>query len=688
MKSFAVLDYVVVQEKLFLVQDGGAPGLFAGLTLKDKFSTGEYRVSLSRNRSKVILENRAGVLDSAAVGDSLGLKVGLAWVPNAKALKPEQPMTFTIRMPREVARELGRSVIPKMAKDGSFVTLTLKGPDRAKLASTMNTLTDRFVNLAAELKAMRLKEFATILSDQLSTAERNLTDAESALETVKVEYITMPTDAPFTSVPGTVQTVAPAQAQFMSLKTQEEQLQNDRKAIERVLAQSVRDSALAIGELQAIQSVQSSGELQVALQDVATRRSAIRALQYKYTDEHPDVKKQQAELAVLERQTVPSIARGVMAELSRREAQTTGLIGSATTELRQIPPRLMEETRMKRQFAIAENVYSMLRSRKEEADLAALSSRPDLRIVDAAKIPIRPVADTRIMMILMSLAVSLGVVAGGIFLFDKLDRRVRFPEEVTHGLRLPVLAAIPRSSAATATVGDQDQMSQVIEAFRGLRLRLLHARNGSPALVTAITSPGSGDGKSFVAVNLALAFADQGYRTLLIDGDVRRGGLHRFLGVNRQPGLTNLLAGNATTEEVVQRTNYRQLDLIGCGTRLQVGPELLGSPALTRLINEMREQYAVILVDTPPLGAGVDPFVLGTATGNLLVVLRAGYTDREFAEAKLGVLDQLPVRILGGILNGVPSGTGAYRYYSYISGYEAVDEERALTEGIRVPVTS
>src|SRR5687768_12649713 len=80
LKSFAVLDYVVVQEKLFLQHDGGNAGLYAGLSLKDKFRTGEYRVSLSRNRSKVILENRAGVVDSAAIGDSLGLKAGLAWV--------------------------------------------------------------------------------------------------------------------------------------------------------------------------------------------------------------------------------------------------------------------------------------------------------------------------------------------------------------------------------------------------------------------------------------------------------------------------------------------------------------------------------------------------------------------------------------------------------------------------------
>jgi Mrp family chromosome partitioning ATPase len=81
----------------------------------------------------------------------------------------------------------------------------------------------------------------------------------------------------------------------------------------------------------------------------------------------------------------------------------------------------------------------------------------------------------------------------------------------------------------------------------------------------------------------------------------------------------------------------------------------------------------VVLIDSPPLGAGVDPYVLGTTVGNMMIVLRAGYTDREFTEAKLSTLDGLPINVIGAILNGVPAG-GAYRYYSYLTGYEATDE--------------
>jgi Mrp family chromosome partitioning ATPase len=98
---------------------------------------------------------------------------------------------------------------------------------------------------------------------------------------------------------------------------------------------------------------------------------------------------------------------------------------------------------------------------------------------------------------------------------------------------------------------------------------------------------------------------------------------------------------------------------------------------MTRILTSYRSAYSVIIVDSPPLGAGVDAFALGTLTGNMMVVLRLGQTDRELAEAKLDVLDRLPVRVLGAVLNDVREDSGAkyYKYYSYyLPGYDTEDE--------------
>jgi capsular exopolysaccharide synthesis family protein len=190
----------------------------------------------------------------------------------------------------------------------------------------------------------------------------------------------------------------------------------------------------------------------------------------------------------------------------------------------------------------------------------------------------------------------------------------------------------------------------------------------------AITSPGSGDGKTFVSCNLALACTSAGQRTLLVDGDTRRGELHRLLNATRNPGLTDYLAGEAHMNAVIQATQYQDLDFIGSGTRRETSPNLLGNAAMQQLIEFARRNYDVVLIDSPPLAAGVDPYLLATLLGDLVLVLRTGRTDRALTDAKLQIVDRLPVRIVGAILNGVEP-TGVYRYYSYLSGYEPPPDE-------------
>jgi len=246
---------------------------------------------------------------------------------------------------------------------------------------------------------------------------------------------------------------------------------------------------------------------------------------------------------------------------------------------------------------------------------------------------------------------------------------------------VPILGAVPHLRAKEPV--------EVIEALRGLRLNVLHEYGAETPVLVTVTSPGPGDGKSFLSANLALTFADGGHRTLLVDGDIRRGTLHRRFKGNRRPGLVDYLRGEAGIgrELIVQETPYPRLAFIGCGTRTQRAPEVLGSPAMTQLLAELRERYDVIVVDSPPLTAGVDPFILGTATGSLLLVLRTGHSDRDVTGAKLEVLDRFPIRLLGAVLNDVPrdAAYGYYAYYSYyLPGYEAVDEGAGRTSGPRV----
>jgi capsular exopolysaccharide synthesis family protein len=261
----------------------------------------------------------------------------------------------------------------------------------------------------------------------------------------------------------------------------------------------------------------------------------------------------------------------------------------------------------------------------------------------------------------------------GVVVLDRMDPRVRYPDQVTRTMGLTILGVVPHATRRNGNPS-ADGVAPVIEALRGVRLRVVHAHGAPSPVVVTITSPGRSDGKSFVSSNLALAFADAGYRTLLIDGDIRRGKLHRVLKTSRRPGLTELLDGSATREDVIQPAGYPSLWFIGCGGRTHAGPELLASETMGTLLTSLRLSYDAILVDSPPLAAGVDAFALGTMTGALVLVLRAGVSNREMAEAKLNVLERLPVRVLGAVLNDARL-DGDYRYYSYyLAGYELGEE--------------
>jgi tyrosine-protein kinase Etk/Wzc len=201
------------------------------------------------------------------------------------------------------------------------------------------------------------------------------------------------------------------------------------------------------------------------------------------------------------------------------------------------------------------------------------------------------------------------------------------------------------------------------------------------------------EGKTLVTTNLGVSFAELGLRTVILDADTRRGDVHHFLGGNRTPGLTDFLESSASGDDVIQSTSHAGLDFIGSGTRVSHSPELLSSRRMGDLLAALRKLYDVILVDSPPLGAGADPLVLGSITGHMLYVVRSGSTEKDFAMTKLEPLDRLPIRVMGVVLNDyVPDKLSAYRYYgSYLPGYEAGAEgesqsrEERMIAGVGAP---
>jgi tyrosine-protein kinase Etk/Wzc len=265
-----------------------------------------------------------------------------------------------------------------------------------------------------------------------------------------------------------------------------------------------------------------------------------------------------------------------MGEVDTREATAARRLDAGSRTLRQIPPRAIEEARLRRAVTLAENVYTTLQQRYEEARLAEASTIPDVRILDAALVPRRPVRNTAPRMILLACFASLGLALVGAVLLDRADPRLRYPEQVSRDMGLTILGTIPHLRRAGKSRGAEpapENVTEVVEALRGVCLNVSHAYGAAGPLVVTVTSPGAGDGKSFVSANLARTFSDQGHRVLLVDADIRRGVQHRRFNARRRPGLSDFLRGDATLDAIVQPTEHPSLGLIGCGVRATEAPE-------------------------------------------------------------------------------------------------------------------
>lgn len=687
LRSFAVYDPVVREQQLFLQHLPRDNDLFATLDANpDALVPGTYTLVLDGASGGMELRGEDGqVVEQARRGEVIGSSIGLVWRPSFASGAGVRSAEFTLLPLRVAASRLNGGIEARLARGGNFMWVSYGADDPVKAARVTNAVTERYVALAAELKRAKLDELRDILNRQMEFAENNLREAELSLERFRVATITLPSETAGPVAAGLEATRAPVMSAFFGLKLERETLQRDRMAIQRAL--SAENGGLSVDALSAVPSVRQSPEVMAALNELANKRAERRALLLQYTEEHPLVVRATADAEELERQAVPGLAQRLISELGQQLGQLDGRVDDASSELRQIPARAIDEARYRREVASAENLFNDLRQRYEAARLAAETTVPDIRVLDPAAPPNSPALDERLKLMFAGFAGSLAL---GLLLavaLDRFDPRLRYADQVTDDMGLTIIGAVPsiptakrlgRGGSRRGGVDVPAGGPHVVEALRAVRLNLMHAYGAAGPMIVTVTSPGAGDGKTFMTSNLALTYSDLGMRVLVIDGDTRRGCMHRMFSTERRPGLVDYLRDGLPLTDVVRSTQYPLLDLIPCGARMTNSPELLSSRLLGDLLASIRGEYDVILIDSPPLGAGVDPLVLGALAGNILLVMRTGNTDRSVAEAKLRMLDRLPVRVLGTVLNGFDSGD-SYRYYSYMPGYESSNEEPAGT---------
>lgn len=312
------------------------------------------------------------------------------------------------------------------------------------------------------------------------------------------------------------------------------------------------------------------------------------------------------------------------------------------------------------------------------------SSPVKATVVTPAMVPTAPAFPSIPVNLGLGVLIGLIVGVGLAVLLEKLNTSVKDAADLATVSSLPVLASVSRDTkrGASAIVRD-DQYGSRGEAYRHLRTNLQFAEVDRAAKVIVVTSAQAGEGKSSVAGNLANSMAQVGARVCLVDGDLRRPSLGSYFRLVEDVGLSTALVGRANIDEILQPVDAG-LSVITSGAVPPNPAELLSSHRFPALLRELANRFDIVLIDTPPVLPAADAVALAACADGVLFVVQAGKTGRQHVDRALKSLEQVHARILGVVLNMVPS-KGKSRYWE-AGGYSYRPKPRPIEEPLSQPV--
>lgn len=302
-------------------------------------------------------------------------------------------------------------------------------------------------------------------------------------------------------------------------------------------------------------------------------------------------------------------------------------------------------------------------------------SKGDIKIVDNAKLPTKPVSPNTELNILIAFVLGGALSMLIILLMEIWDRTIKTEEDIERYLKLPVFGLILKQPYGFGKAGLESvsyPKSASSEAFRTLRTNIEFSSSDNKIKSIVITSSNPNEGKSTVAANLAVVMAQAGKNTLLIDCDQRNPNIHKIFNLTNQKGLSNFLAGAADLNSVFSKTEINNLLIITSGVKPPNPAELLLSEKMKQFVAIIGDKFDYVVMDTPPVGLVTDAQILSQYADGCLIVLASGDTDREAAVRAKELLQKVNTKILGVVLNkfNVKDSahySGGNYYHSYFS---------------------
>ncbi len=392
------------------------------------------------------------------------------------------------------------------------------------------------------------------------------------------------------------------------------------------------------------------------------------------------------------KQLKQNIAEGEieLQSLRAKKSALEGVIRQYNVQFERIPKKSIQFARLQRSKLSNEKLFLLVESKFNEAAIAERSEFGYITIMDPAVVPPAPASPKLILNLLIGAALGLFLGFGAVMVREYLNVRVQAPEDLKKkGYTL--LAAVLKMDEDIRRLREQGEngryarevdphlltlmmpFSPISEAYRLLRTALHFPRAQAPPRTVMITSPNPGEGKTTTACNLAIAFAQTGKKVLLIDGDLRKPNVHNLFNIEMKPGLAELLFRLGAHERAVQTSVIKNLDVLCAGTISPNPSEILGSREMTALVEQVKREYDIVLIDASPVLAATDASVVSTIVDAVVMVTSAGTTSMSDIERAVEMLESVGGKLLGFVLNnldlqkayGISYARKGYGYYGY-----------------------
>lgn len=573
-------------------------------------------------------------------------------------------------------------------EEPDVLAISVESSDPKRAALLANAVQSAYIQDNEDRSGAEAMRVLTFLNEQLPRVEKELKDAEAEIKSFKRRYNIKDMDS-----------VAQLKLQqAYEYLADAERTQADLQSAEGELA-TLKARLAAEPQMRTSKRVVNDPVAEGLRQEIARVEVELGSARARYEETHPQIqtlKDRQKELESqyaarfgesrtsfrLEEVPEPNPMYEVLKERVREQESRvasirgrlgviSALAGQKESDLPNLPQAYVELARLEHAKEIKEKAYLELLAQHQQAQLGKARVIGAARVVDIAGTPNSPIRPRTKQTLLLAAIVGLMAGVSLALLLEHTDTSVSDPDELMLRTGLTSLGFVPaaRHQITDSRVTLRSPRSPISEGFRSIRSNLKFAALDSPLRTLMVTSAGAGEGKTFTATNLAIVFAQMGYKTILVDCDMRRPSLHRVFGFEHTPGLSNLLAQELTLEEALHDTEVPTLRVIGSGSIPPNPSELLDSQRMADLIQTLKKHADLVIFDTPPSLVVTDAVVLsGRVDGSVVVVEQGKVSSQALLEIRR-LVEQARGRLVGAVINKVKAGVGDYYYYYYYRYY-------------------